>query len=73
MGKRKYHPSVFKVSDWGDPGHRPQENLLTAKSIIEFYSYLDITLFISFWVLSKYFDKEALRAAMDLVTCVRLG
>ena len=62
-GKLTQACSKFQIG--GIPGHRPQEHLFTAKSIIGLYNYLDLTLFMSYWDLSKYFDKETLRDAMD--------
>ena len=61
--------SKFQIG--GIPGHRPQEHLFTAKSIIGLYNYLDIPLFMSYWDISKFFDKEILRDAMD--TLYRAG
>ena len=55
--------SKFQIG--GIPGHRPQEHLYTAKSIISLYNLLDIPLFLQLYDLSKYFDKEILRDAMD--------
>ena len=55
--------SKFQIG--GIPGHRPQEHLFTAKSIISLYSFLKIPLFLQVWDVSKYFDKEILRDAMD--------
>ena len=62
-GKLTQACSKFQIG--GIPGHQPQEHLFTAKSIIGLYNYLDLTLFMSYWDLSKYFDKETLRDAMD--------
>ena len=55
--------SKFQIG--GIPGHRPQEHLFSVKSIIGLYKYLNIPLFVSYWDISKYFDKEILRDAMD--------
>ena len=63
--KEKLTQACSKFQIRGIPGHRPQEHLFTAKSIIGLYNYLDIPLFMSYWDISKYFDKEILRDAMD--------
>ena len=55
--------SKFQIG--GIPGQYPQEHLFTAKSIISLYSFLKIPLFLQVWDVSKYFDKEILRDAMD--------
>ena len=49
----------------GIPGHRSQEHLFSVKSIICLYKYLNIPLYMSYWDLSKYFDKESLKDAME--------
>ena len=55
--------SKFQIG--GIPGHRPQEHLYTVKSIISLYNFINIPLFLQLYDLSKYFDKEILRGAMD--------
>ena len=65
MSKAKLTQACSKFQIGGIPGHRPQEHLFTVKSIIGLYNYLEIPLFISYWDISKYFDKEILRDAMD--------
>jgi hypothetical protein len=62
--KEKMIEKCSKFQIGGIPGHRPQEHLFTAKSIISLYSYLDIPLFLQLYNLSKYFDKEILFDAM---------
>ena len=57
------HCSKFQIG--GVPGHRPQEHLFSIKSVISLYKYLSIPLFLQLWDISKYFDKENLRDAMD--------
>ena len=63
--KEKIIQKCSKFQIGGIPGHRPQEHLFTAKSIISLYSFLDTPLFLQLYDLSKYFDKEILRDAMD--------
>ena len=63
--KQKLIDACSKFQIGGIPGHRPQEHLFSVKSIIGLYHYLNIPLFISYWDISKYFDKEILRDAMD--------
>ena len=57
------HCSKFQIG--GIPGHRPQEHLFVIKSVIGLYLYLNIPLLLQLWDVSKYFDKEVLRDAMD--------
>ena len=63
--KAKLVKKCSKFQIGGIPGHRPQEHLFTAKSVISLYNHLDIPLFLQLWDISKYFDKEILRDAMD--------
>ena len=55
--------SKFQVG--GIPKHRAQEHLFCVKSVISLYSLLKIPLFIHIFDVSKYFDKENLKDAMD--------
>ena len=52
--KAKIVQKCSKFQIGGIPGHRPQEHLFTAKSIIALYKYLDIPLFLQIWDVSKY-------------------
>ena len=63
--KTKIIEKCSKFQIGGIPGHRPQEHLFTVKSIIALYHYIDAPLFLQIWDISKYFDKEILRDAMD--------
>ena len=65
MSKEKLTKQCSKFQIGGIPGHRPQEHLFTMKSIIGLYKYLNIPLILQLWDISKYFDKEVLRDAMD--------
>jgi hypothetical protein len=65
MSKSKLTEHCSKFQIGGIPGHRPQEHLFTIKSIIGLYSYLNMPLLLQLWDISKYFDKEVLRDAMD--------
>ena len=65
--KEKIVKRCSKFQIGGIPGHRPQEHLFTAKSIISLYNLLNIPLFLQLYDLSKYFDKEILRGAMDVL------
>ena len=65
MSKSKMTKHCSKFQIGGIPGHRPQEHLFTIKSIIGLYSYLNMPLLLQLWDISKYFDKEVLRDAMD--------
>ena len=57
------HCSKFQIG--GIPKHRSQENLFSVKSVIALYSMLDLPLYIQVFDISKYFDKEILKDAMD--------
>ena len=46
-------------------GHRPQEHLFTLKSMMSYYDMLNLPIIIQVYDLSKYFDKEMLRDAMN--------
>ena len=46
-------------------GHRPQEHIFTLKSMMAYYEMLHQPLIIQVYDLSKYFDKESLRDAMN--------
>ena len=61
--KNKLTQACSKFQIGGIPGHRPQEHLFSVKSMIGLYKYLNIPLFLSYWDISKYFDKEILRDA----------
>jgi hypothetical protein len=71
--KAKIVQKCSKFQIGGIPGHRPQEHLFTGKSIIALYKYLDIPLFLQIWDISKYFDKEILRDAMDTLYGAGIG
>ena len=53
------------------PKHRSQENLFTLKSVIGLYARLNLPLFLQIFDITKYFDKEILKDAMD--TLYRCG
>ena len=55
--------SKFQIG--GMPKHRAQEHLFCVKSVISLYALLEIPLFIQLFDVSKYFDKESLKDAMD--------
>ena len=55
--------SQFQIG--GIPKHRSQENLFVVKSVLALYSMLNIPLYMAVYDLSKYFDKEILKDAMD--------
>ena len=57
--------SVSKFQIGGMPGHRPQEHLFCVKSVIALYTHLKLPLYIQLFDISKYFDKEILKDAMD--------
>ena len=62
--------SKFQVG--GIPKHRAQEHLFCVKSVISLYSLLKIPLFIHIFDVSKYFDKENLKDAMDTLYKCRI-
>ena len=63
--KHKLTQACSKYQIGGIPGHRSQEHLFVVKSIICLYKYLNIPLYMSYWDLAKYFDKENLKDAME--------
>ena len=65
LSKPKLVQKCSKFQIGGIPGHRPQEHLFTAKSVISLYNYLNVPLFLQLYDISKYFDQEILRDAMD--------
>ena len=69
--REKIIKSTSKFQIGGIPGHRSQEHLFCVKSVIELYSELSLPLYIQIFDISKYFDKEILKDAMD--TLYRCG
>ena len=65
LSKVRLTKNCSKFQIGGVPGHRPQEHLFTAKSVISLYIHLNIPLYLQLYDISKYFDKEILRDAMD--------
>ena len=63
--KEKIVSSCSKFQIGGMPHHRSQEHLFCVKSVIALYLYLNLPLFIQIFDVSKYFDKESLKDAMD--------
>ena len=49
------------------PGHRAQEHLFVLKSIIALYNSYDRAVLLQLWDISKFFDREHLRDAMDVL------
>ena len=47
------------------PGHRAQEHLFVLKRIIALYMQYDQAVILQLWDISKFFDRENLRDAMD--------
>ena len=71
MSKDKIVSKCSKFQIGGMPQHRSQENLFTIKSVIGLYSRLNLPLFLQIFDITKYFDKEILKDAMD--TLYRCG
>ena len=63
--KQKLVDKCSKYQIGGIPGHRSQEHLFTVKSVISLYSLLNIPVILQLFDISKYFDKEILKDAMD--------
>ena len=63
--KEKIISKVSKFQVGGLPKHRSQEHLFCVKSVISLYSSLSLPLYIQIYDISKYFDKEILKDAMD--------
>ena len=63
--KGKLIENCSKYQIGGIPGHRSQEHLFTVKSVIGLYSLLNLPVILQLYDISKYFDKEILKDAMD--------
>ena len=63
--KKKIISTCSKFQIGGIPKHRSQEHLFNVKSVLALYSWLNIPLYFQVYDLSKYFDKEILKDAMD--------
>ena len=63
--KDKIVANCSKFQIGGMPKHRSQENLFSVKSVLALYSMLDLPLYMQVFDISKYFDKEILKDAMD--------
>jgi len=63
--KNKITSKCSKFQIGALPGHRAQEHLFVLKSTINLFSYLKKSLIFQCWDISKYFDKENLKDAMD--------
>ena len=61
--------SIYQIG--AKPGHRPQEHLFCVRSIISLYKMIKKPLFLSFYDISKFFDKELLEDALDV--CYEAG
>jgi hypothetical protein len=59
--------SMSKFQIGTKPGHRAQEHLFVLKSIIALNNLYDKAVFIQLWDISKFFDREHLRDAMDVL------
>ena len=71
--KEKIISGCSKFQIGGLPNHRSQEHLFTVKSVVALYSKLNIPLFLQIFDISKYFDREILKNAMDtLINAVLL-
>ena len=55
--------SIYQIG--GVAGHRPQEHIFVMKSVISLYDLLGKALILSFFDITKYFDRENLRDAMN--------
>ena len=55
--------SKFQIG--GIPKHRSQEHLFTVKSVLALYFQLNLPVILQLFDISKYFDKEILKDAMD--------
>ena len=63
--KDKIVAACSKFQIGGLPKHRAQEHLFCVKSVIALYLLLNLPVFIQIFDVSKYFDKEVLKDAMD--------
>ena len=49
------------------PGHRAQEHLFVLKSVMALYSLYGLAVILQLWDISKFFDREHLRDALDAI------
>ena len=63
--KQKMIEKCSKFQIGGIPKHRSQEHLFTIKSILSLYLLLNLPIFMQLYDISKYFEKEILKDAMD--------
>ena len=63
--KQKLVENCSKYQIGGIPGHRSKEHLFPVKSVISHYSVLNLPVILQLLDISKYFDQEILKDAMD--------
>ena len=63
--KQKVEENISKFQIGAISGHRSQEHIFSIKSIIEYYNVRGKGIILSFFDLSKYFDRENLRDCMN--------
>ena len=63
--KEKIIKSFSKFQIGAVPGHRPQEHLFCIRSLISLFQVMKKPLILSFFDISKFFDKEVLIDALD--------
>ena len=63
--KGKILNSMTKFQIGTKVGHRPQEHIFTMKSVIALYQSFNLPVFVQFYDISKFFDRESLRDGLD--------
>ena len=67
LAKPQRISSMSKFQIGTKPGHRAQEHLIVLKSIIALFNYYDQAVILQLYDISKFFDREHLRDAMDVL------
>ena len=67
LAKPQIISSMTKFQIGTKPGHRAQEHLFVLKSIIALFNYYDQAVILQLYDISKLFDREHLRDAMDVL------
>ena len=65
--KTKIVEEVSEFQIGGLPSYRPSHHLFVVKSVIALYMLMGLAVIIQYFDLRKFFDKEPLRDAMDVL------
>ena len=67
LAKPQIISSMTKFQIGTKPGHRAQEHMFVLESIIALFDYYDQAVILQLYDISKFFDREHLRDAMDVL------